>query len=179
MYKRQLQLLTGLSAIHRLGIIHRDIKPDNILCDLTDPTNPLAVICDFNLACTVLEKELHQKLAFSHLYSAPEQIQAYLKMKTEGRKGLAAVCSPALDVWSMGLVFYEIFFDPLPWEIPAQNEEDLERIYQQISTLKEGWIPQQFSSHPFYSLIGQMLRVDPSQRIDSSAALEKCQQLFK
>jgi hypothetical protein len=172
-----LQLLTGLSAIHRLGIIHRDIKPDNILCDWSDPAYPRAAICDFNLACTVLEKELHQKLAFSHLYSAPEQVHAYLQMKQDGRKSLAAACTFALDVWALGLVFYELFWGPLPWDIDAKREEELQQIYQKIHHLKEGWIPREHSSHPFYPLIESMLRITPSQRISSSEALLKCQQL--
>lgn len=173
-----LQLLTGLALLHQLGFIHRDIKPDNILCDRTDPSYEQAVICDFNLACSLVEKDLHKKLAFSPLYGAPEYIRAFDHLKELGREALAAACSFSLDIWSMGLVLYQLFFlEPLPWDNEPQSEEDLNQVYAHICALKEDWIPKKFSTHRLFPLISAMLRVDPSQRISAASALAECQRV--
>ncbi|MBS0650222.1 MAG: serine/threonine-protein kinase [Verrucomicrobia bacterium] len=173
-----LQLLTGLSKLHQIGFIHRDIKPDNILCDWTDPSYKHAVICDFNIACSLMEKELHKKFAFSPIYGAPEYVRAYLHIKEQEREELASVCSFSLDIWSMGLVLYQLFFlESLPWDTENKTEENLLQICAEISNLKEDWIPKKFANHRFYPLIKSMLCVDPSKRISASKALADCQRL--
>ena len=153
-----LQLLTGLCQLRNLWIIHRDVKPHNILCDWTDPSSPQAVLCDFNTACTMLETNLHKKVAFSDLYGAPEYIQVYTRVKELGEDALAAVCSFAIDVWGMGLVFYQLFFlEKLPWDSDLQTEEKIPKVRAKICALQEGWIPKRFADHRFYPLISQML----------------------
>lgn len=173
-----LQLLTGLCQLRNLWIIHRDIKPHNILCDWTDPAYPQAVLCDFNTACTMLETNLHKKLAFSDLYGAPEYVRVYIRLQELGEEALAAVCSFAIDIWAMGLVFYQLFFlEKLPWDSDSPTEEEIQKVRARVSSLQEGWIPKKFASHRFYPLISQMLRIDPKERITASQALEECQRL--
>lgn len=175
-----LQLLTGLTRIHEEGIVHRDIKPDNVLLDLSDPAKIKAVICDFNIACTYEEKHLHAREAFSPLFVAPEYISRYLQIKETGMQPLALSFSDKLDVWSMGTVFYLLFFlEKLPWQIDIAGEEELIKIYELISSLKEHWIPQKFKSHPLYPLIYNMLRIDPANRLSAKEALNECRRIMQ
>lgn len=175
-----LQLLMGLARIHEEGIVHRDIKPDNVLLDLSDPAKIIAAICDFNIACTYEEKHLHAREAFSPLFVAPEYISRYLRIKETGMQGLAESFSDKLDVWSMGTVFYLLFFlEKLPWHIQISGEKELVKIYELISSLKEDWIPQKFKSHPFYPLISNMLRIDPAKRLSAKDALAECQRIIQ
>ncbi|MBS0652325.1 MAG: serine/threonine-protein kinase [Verrucomicrobia bacterium] len=175
-----LQLLTGLTRIHEAGIVHRDIKPENILLDLADPTDQKAVICDFNVACTHEEKHLHAREAFSPLYVAPEYISLYIRMEELGKQALASSFSDKLDIWSMGTVFYLLFFlEKLPWQIEISGEEELIKIYELICSLKEPWIPRKFESHPFYPLIFNMTRIDPTKRIGAKQALIDCQRIVQ
>jgi hypothetical protein len=172
------QLLTGLKTIHEAGIIHRDIKPHNILINVTDPQYPKAVICDFNLACTFKEKDLFKDLAGSPLVTSPECAKSYLAIDEIGIEGLAATCTPKIDVWAMGLVFYLMFFHHhLPWEVPYNNELEKRNLLQVISNLSDCWISKEFHGHPLFPLISKMVRVDPQQRVTAAEALYQSQKI--
>lgn len=173
-----LQLLTGLAKMHQLGVFHRDIKAENILCDWTDPHLKLAVICDFNLACTPLEKELHKRIAFTPHYGAPEYAAAYLESNFDGGDKLAKASTFSVDIWSMGLVLYQLFFlEPLPWNRVPSDEEEMNQLCSDISHLTQDWIPAKFSNHRFFPLIQKMLQIDPVKRISAAEALAECQRL--
>ena len=173
-----LQLLTGLAKMHQLQVFHRDIKADNILCDWTDPDFKRAVICDFNLACTPLEKELHKRVAFTPIYGAPEYTAAYLQREADGKDKLAKASTFSVDIWSMGLILYQLFFlAPLPWKRIPIDDETINQVCSDISHLTQDWIPAKFSKHRFFPLIHKMLQVDPAKRISAAAALAECQRL--
>jgi serine/threonine protein kinase len=94
------QCLDGVEAAHLQGVIHRDLKPENILYDAA--TNNL-VVADFGVAefaqeelYTLVETKPGTRLA-NFLYAAPEQKQR------NGR------CSPATDIFSLGLILNEMF----------------------------------------------------------------------
>eukprot|EP00252_Welwitschia_mirabilis_P022696 TRINITY_DN6222_c0_g3_i1.p1 TRINITY_DN6222_c0_g3~~TRINITY_DN6222_c0_g3_i1.p1 ORF type:complete len:378 (+),score=57.65 TRINITY_DN6222_c0_g3_i1:500-1633(+) len=86
------QILRGLKYIHSANILHRDLKPGNLLlnanCDLK--------ICDFGLARTTSETDFMTEYVVTRWYRAPE---------------LLLNCSEytaAIDVWSVGCIFMEI-----------------------------------------------------------------------
>jgi serine/threonine-protein kinase/endoribonuclease IRE1 len=107
------QSALGLEHLHQLDIVHRDIKPENILISFCKrPSNKRTVmISDFGLS-----KQLSSQDNYGHSSSvlryfdgtqgwmAPEIIEA----KLEG-KNLAP--SKAADIFSLGNVFYYVFFD--------------------------------------------------------------------
>lgn len=87
--------ICALSVLRELGILHRDIKPGNILID----TSGRAVLTDFGMAQAVPTKSYEtwrQKRVFgTFAYMAPEIV-----------KGVEY--GTTIDVWSLGLVFLEI-----------------------------------------------------------------------
>lgn len=84
-----LHLFLGLKNIHALGVIHRDIKPDNLLC--TD--NSTLKIADFGWCAEKSDKP--SALAGTFQYMAPEVLQN--QMQTE-----------AVDVWSAGATLFQL-----------------------------------------------------------------------
>jgi hypothetical protein len=92
-------LCEALSHAHSRGVIHRDVKPGNVMvCDSHAGDAPVAKICDFGIARIVGAEALTRTgdVVGTLAYMAPEQ--------AEGRKITAAV-----DVYALGLVLYEAF----------------------------------------------------------------------
>jgi len=86
------QLCAGLAAAHREGVLHRDLKPANVMLD----GRGRAVMTDFGLATLAERVEGFEARSGTPAYMAPEQLAGHE----------ATVRS---DVYSLGLVFYEIF----------------------------------------------------------------------
>lgn len=95
-----LQILNGLGAIHQAGIIHRDIKPQNILIG----TDGQARVADFGIAQIELDSGLTTAgmAVGTAAYMAPEQ--------AEGGRTAAAT-----DLYSVGVVLYEMLTGVLPF----------------------------------------------------------------
>ena len=115
------QICAGLAAAHDCGLLHRDLKPANIMLDGRGRVR----ITDFGLALSNDDAMSRSETAGTPAYMAPEQIA----------KGQASVRS---DIYSLGLVFYELFTGRLPY---------------QASTLVE-WRRAHVESSPQESVVG-------------------------
>ncbi|MFV1980634.1 MAG: protein kinase [Rhodothermia bacterium] len=99
------QIAMGLAAAHAKGIVHRDIKPGNIL--LADGTT--AKIADFGLA----------KLADTNLTQTGMTVGTVAYMAPEQAQG--AQVGEGSDVWALGVVLYEMLTarSPFPGDYPT------------------------------------------------------------
>eukprot|EP00668_Euglena_longa_P033184 GGOE01042715.1.p1 GENE.GGOE01042715.1~~GGOE01042715.1.p1 ORF type:complete len:780 (+),score=184.56 GGOE01042715.1:55-2394(+) len=94
------QLLAGLEFLHAHSIVHRDVKPSNLLVDV-DGTIKLA---DFGLARLMTDSELARTASFkgSPPYMSPEACQGFV--------------SYALDIWAVGCTVLEMASGAPPWQ---------------------------------------------------------------
>jgi serine/threonine-protein kinase len=99
------QICAGLAAAHDCGLLHRDLKPANIMLDGRGRVR----ITDFGLALSHDDATGRSETAGTPAYMAPEQIG----------KGEASVRS---DIYSLGLVFYELFTGRLPYQASTPIE---------------------------------------------------------
>ena len=93
---------SALAAAHALGIIHRDVKPENIFIDANDR----ALLADFGVARSMsgdTQLTMHGVAIGTPSYMAPEQIDGG---ELDGRA----------DIYSLGLVAWEMFTGHRPWE---------------------------------------------------------------
>jgi serine/threonine protein kinase len=97
------EVLAALAHAHREGVVHRDLKPDNILVD----REGRARVSDFGLAWQDNAESLTQTGATlgTPRYMAPEQFGV---VAGETR-------SPAVDVWALGVLLYETLTGQLPF----------------------------------------------------------------
>ncbi|KAI5171520.1 serine/threonine-protein kinase MRCK [Nematocida sp. LUAm3] len=105
------EILLALSELHSLGMIHRDIKPENILI-CSDGHIKLA---DFG-SVAFLNGEDHGVVVGTPDYVAPELLEMTRQYITE-----------KVDVWSLGVVVYELFFGETPFYM-----DTIKKTYQRI-----------------------------------------------
>ena len=87
------QLLRALAHLHGLGLVHRDVKPQNLL---VDPAKGVLKLADFGSAKPLVHGEVNVAYIGSRYYRAPELILGNV------------VYSTSIDVWSAGCVFAEM-----------------------------------------------------------------------
>jgi serine/threonine-protein kinase len=99
------QLFDALSAAHAAGVVHRDLKPDNIRLGAREDGRPEVKVLDFGIAKSFGLSTLSGTAPGlgTPLWTAPEQ----------ARDGYAPV--PSADVWALGLVTFYLFTGKLYW----------------------------------------------------------------
>lgn len=104
------QVVAGLAAAHAAGVVHRDLKPGNIMIVPRPQGPPRVVIMDFGLARHTIAESATTRLTRTSLaafgtpaYMAPEQI--------EGRPA-----TPATDVYALGVMLFELLTGELPFD---------------------------------------------------------------
>ncbi|EJD03987.1 uncharacterized protein FOMMEDRAFT_121406 [Fomitiporia mediterranea MF3/22] len=121
------QIIAGLEYLHNNGIIHRDLKADNIL---VDPSG-ICKISDFGISKRtddINENGVHTSMQGSVFWMAPEVVQAARKGEKHGYNG-------KVDIWSLGCVVLEMWAGRRPW----QDADAIAVIYELIT--KQGAPP--------------------------------------
>lgn len=101
------QIIDAVSFCHSQGIVHRDLKVDNLLLTNNDDGTHDVKIADFGLANVLKEDELLQTVCGTPGYAAPEVLRC------RGYDGRTA------DIWSCGVVLYVMLAGCLPFEEAA------------------------------------------------------------
>ena len=135
------QIIKGLQYIHKKKIVHRDIKLDNVLIDLTNTVK----ICDFGV-CRILQPgDIMYEHCGTPAYIAPEIF------KDEGYEGFSC------DIWSAGVTLYYMLAGVQPFK--ANKIEDLKEII-----IKGEYDPIEGVSKEANDLINGMLQLNPNKR---------------
>lgn len=140
-----------LTELHRLGIVHRDVKSDNVIMT---PGGELYLI-DYGFACSVSDEKMmcRRHRDGTPQYLAPELFTPYFEVRDY----------PAADVWAAGVMLYEltnrqiiksgppvIYDGNFPWELTpeiiAKYNNHMGRLVQEYShiLLEEEMIPSRY-----------------------------------
>ncbi|CAK8686850.1 unnamed protein product [Clavelina lepadiformis] len=134
------QIVSAVSYCHKAGIVHRDLKLENILLSNENQIK----IADFGLANKYKAESLLNTFCGSPLYASPEIVT-----------GVPYV-GPEVDSWSLGVLLYALVYGTMPFD--GRNFQVLTR------QITRGEISKPDRESDAHSLILWMLTVDPTKR---------------
>ena len=173
------QTFKALEYIHERRICHRDIKPDNLLCD---PQSLRCRLCDFGCSKVLVKGQPNVSYICSRYYRAPELMFG------------ATEYSVAVDVWSVGTILMELLLGHLPYQGQDSTQQHLVEIMKLLGTptdrdlqamratccaddlprLKPYPWERMFPAHTpaeAIDLAQRLLKYDPDQRLSATQSL--------
>lgn len=162
------RLAEGLQHSHERNVIHRDIKPSNIL--LSAEGQPL--LLDFNVSQVVDCNPSDATLGGTLSYMSPEHLEAAI---TRDASSITTV-NHRSDVYSLGLVFYEMLVGELPFRMLSQGSVD-PRSLQRMLTERQQAVPSLKKTSPLEipwsleSIVRKCLSPLPQNRYASAGQL--------
>jgi serine/threonine protein kinase/tetratricopeptide (TPR) repeat protein len=125
-----MHLLDALGHAHARGVIHRDLKPNNVLVDLNDGSNPVVKLLDFGIARAVDEKKgiaarERNTVTGTPKYMAPEQIKG--DWHEEG---------PWTDLYAIGAMTWQLITGTPPFTGDEDSEIFEAHLEQQLPAFK-------------------------------------------
>jgi tRNA A-37 threonylcarbamoyl transferase component Bud32 len=148
------QVLQGLAAVHHAGVVHRDVKPANVLVDERTPGIPVAKLTDFGLSRLLDGSSVTRTTGVvgTPRYMAPEL--------GDGRDP-----TPASDLYAVGVMLYELLAGHLPFE--AANPVAMLRAHAEDEVPRPPGLPD-----PVWDVVSTLLAKDPDERYaDAETAL--------
>jgi serine/threonine protein kinase len=155
-----LGILEGLRHLHNTGaqgVVHRDLKPRNVLIQKWRGKY-VAKITDFGLSKfsdSVSNSVISQSFKGGTLnYASPEQIRGeQIRRNT--------------DLWSFGVILHELLTGEVPYKIDDSSESTLRQVYEKMNLQS---LPESFKTikEPYASVIQKCLTVNPNLRYRSA-----------
>jgi serine/threonine protein kinase len=148
------QSLDALTSVHEVDIVHRDVKPENILVHSRDPMH--IKLSDFGLSKATANLET---FCGTHIYAAPEIYD----------RPRVAYYTSAIDIWSLGVVIILCALG-----LPVFQEEDMGLGWcNKIITLLDNW-----HSDPLLGFVSSaMVITDPERRHSARSCWEQARKL--
>lgn len=160
------QILHALSAAHKVGIVHRDMKPDNVMIAAVEGNPHMVKILDFGLAKAVAEVSGFDgdvsrtgQILGTPYYMAPEQASSKTGPRVDARA----------DLYSVTVMLYELFTGVRPFD----GQTPLELLSKKIDP---GHRPLDLDvaralPEPLRNVLSQGMAIDPDGRFASADAM--------
>ncbi|KAA6367726.1 MAG: putative CAMK/CAMK1 protein kinase [Streblomastix strix] len=149
-----MQIIEGVVGVHNEGLIHRDIKLENILLHSPPGSGRVHVkISDFGFAKILGQSDSNQ-LKGSRPFLAPELFKDEIKQTQK------------IDIYALGITFYLMITHRYPLNKPSFQEQR-----RKISQMTCFCRPSEIKDDLLWDLLSKMLEFDPEKRITAEMAL--------
>jgi serine/threonine protein kinase len=146
-----MRLADGLDRAHNIGVIHRDLSPDNVMLQDGDLGKPVLIDFGISRSDNVKEATIGNEFAGKLKYVSPEQMGAF-GGQAEGPS----------DVYSLGLLMIGMLTGtPMP-----MGNNFVEAVQRRQTVPDLSFLPEEFQG-----LVAAMLQPDPKERMPSMAAV--------
>ncbi|MFI7545840.1 protein kinase [Actinoplanes sp. NPDC049599] len=136
------QVAAALAAAHADGLVHRDVKPGNVMV-----TRDGAKVVDFGLAAVAGPADPADALFGTPAYLAPERLTG-------------GPVEPASDVYALGVLMYRLLAGESPWSVDSTTQMLSAHVYVEPAPLPPlGEVPPQVTD-----LVNRCLRKEPGER---------------
>lgn len=146
------KMASALESAHRAGLVHRDVKPSNILVT----TFGTPVLADFGISSSLLRDTADEVLAMSIPWSAPEVVAE----ETAG--------TVASEIWSLGATVYSLLAGHSPFERRERGQNTKEQLRRRIARASYTEIPRGDVPAALQALLARSMSRDPAQRHSSA-----------
>lgn len=136
-----IQLLSAVSYCHENGIVHRDLKIENVLID----TNGDVKLVDFGLSNFYDPSEKLKTFCGSLYFAAPELLRGIV------------YTGPEIDVWSLGIILYVLVCGKVPFD-----DKSMSALHEKIKSGQ--FVLPTYLSRECQNLLKSMIEIDPSRR---------------
>lgn len=137
------EVVLALQSMHEMGIVYRDLKPENVLLDKEGHVR----LADLGLA-KLMDRDVNyltSTICGSLSYAAPE-------MLSEKQYGIA------FDMWTLGVFIYQVLTGDMPFETENRNRQEI------LEDQRKAEIPVNGLSAEGYALVCALLRPNPLRR---------------
>ena len=146
------KMASALQSAHRAGLVHRDVKPSNILVT----TFGAPVLADFGISSSLSRETADEVLAMSIPWSAPEVIAE----QTAG--------TVASEVWSLGATVYSLLAGHSPFERRERGQNTKEQLRRRIARATYTDIARTDVPASLQVVLARSMSRDPRQRYASA-----------
>lgn len=159
------QVLSCLARAHRKGLVHRDLKPDNVFICATQPAT--VKVLDFGLAKALHADAGQATQALLTLPGMSGGTPAYMPPEQAVSLGEA---SPSADIYALGCMGYHMFAGRMPFT------GSLSQVLQAHAVQPPPSLPGALAEHPVQAVLHQAMAKHPALRYpDAEAMLEAFQ----
>ena len=155
------QIIRGLNYLHRIGIIHKDMKPNNVLLD----KNNECKIIDFNFSA-ILQKQWVDNIGKNvncNDYFRPAEICDLDDEEENDYRGMP------IDIWALGVTAFILSYNKFPFD---SENDDMFGLYDKIHKSKLVIPETPKRSDYFKYFLKRCLEKDPNKRITAEAIMD-------
>lgn len=155
-----IRMASALESAHRAGLVHRDVKPSNILVT----TFGTPVLADFGISASLARATADEVLAMSIPWSAPEVVAE----ETAG--------TIASEVWSLGATVYSLLAGRSPFERRERGANTKEHLRRRIARASYTAVPRDDVPDSLQDVLARAMSRDPARRWPSARAFAEALQ---